>query len=78
MNIDLALAITLLDLRRKAKLTQSEAAESVGLVRKTIWEIEHGLGGVKVSTVYKLSCLYGLPLDELMKRVTINMKDLTV
>ena len=54
------------ELRTKAKLTQQEVADFIGVQRQAVFEIETARVSAKLSTIHKLACLYEMTLDELI------------
>jgi transcriptional regulator with XRE-family HTH domain len=58
-----------LRLRRKAKLTQEQAAVLAGLTASTLRRIETGKESVQLSTLGKLADAYGADPCDLLRRV---------
>ena len=75
MNVDEAFAEVLRNLRRKAKLTQQEVADHIGMTRQCFWQIETQAVSVKLGTFYKIAGLFELKPEELVQRVSLAYKE---
>ena len=49
--------------RKKAGLTQKEAAEKLGISYQTLSQYERNPSGVKLGMLQKMSELYGIPIE---------------
>lgn len=58
----------LYNLRKQAKLSQSELAEMVGLTNKAVSKWESGKSKPAMDTIKKLSVIFKLPIEELLKK----------
>ena len=58
----------LYNLRKQAKLSQSELAEMVGLTNKAVSKWESGKSKPATDTIKKLSVIFKLPIEELLKK----------
>lgn len=57
--------ISLLAARINAKLTQIEAGKEIGVSAITLGKYENGQQLPRIDTAYKMSKLYGVPIDML-------------
>lgn len=53
------------ELREAARLSQSECAQRVGVTRQTVISIERGHFDPRLSLAFRLSDLFGVPVDDL-------------
>lgn len=58
----------LYNLRKQAKLSQSELAEMVGLTNKAVSKWENGKSKPATDTLKKLSVIFKLPIEELLMK----------
>lgn len=75
MTIDEAFAVTARELRLKANMSQTEVADSIGVSRQTIWEMETARTSTKLITLQALSNLYQVHLSDIMMRIAIIYED---
>ncbi len=59
--------------RERAKVTQAEAAQSIGAVRTTVVAIEKGDRKVRLDELQRLASLYGLTVNSLLRRESVHL-----
>lgn len=55
------------ELREKAKLTQAELADSLGVKRVTVAQWERGENKPRIDTLIKMSKLFQVTIDDLLR-----------
>lgn len=73
-----AVGSTLRAVRESAKLTQLEAAESIGWSRTTLVAIERGRQAVSLDQLVQLAARYGVSIDSLIPLAITRPGDLRV
>lgn len=76
MNIDLAIAKTLKKYRVGAGISQEQLAFKANLHRTYISQLERGLKSITVKTLFKITESLEVEIDEFMKRVVDELKNL--
>ena len=60
--------------RKELKLTQETAAEEIGVSVKHFSEVERGISGLSIENLIKLSNLFGVSIDYIIKGDTERNK----
>ena len=71
----MSLATTLVELRKKAKLTQSELGEKLSISAQAISKWENGASEPDVSTIKKLAEIYGVTTSYIIDAENVNISE---